>query len=102
MAAGRAERAIREVFACGTGAAVKPVGRLVRAGGEVVAPDTGAEDSVTVRPRRRLVDIRFGRVEDPHGRLRRLVRPRNARPPRTPERSGRSTGGSGTGTGAGL
>ncbi|MFG2589947.1 branched-chain amino acid aminotransferase [Streptomyces sp. NBC_01166] len=65
--------AIREVFACGTGAAVTPVGRLVWRDGEVTAPDTGAEDSVTMRLRRRLVDIQFGRANDPHGWMRRLV-----------------------------
>ncbi|MEV4937063.1 branched-chain amino acid aminotransferase [Streptomyces zaomyceticus] len=65
--------AIREVFACGTGAVVTPVGRLVWTDGEVVAPDTGAEDSVTMRLRHRLVDIQFGRAEDPHGWMRRLV-----------------------------
>ena len=64
---------IREVFACGTGAIVTPVGRLVWDGGEVTAPDTGAEDSVTLRLRRSLVDIQFGRAEDPHGWMHRLV-----------------------------
>ncbi|MEV4945591.1 branched-chain amino acid aminotransferase [Streptomyces sp. NPDC053755] len=65
--------AIREVFACGTGAVVTPVGRLVWNGGEALAPDTGAEDSVTMRLRNRLVDIQFGRAADPHGWMRRLV-----------------------------
>ncbi|MGW4373453.1 branched-chain amino acid aminotransferase [Streptomyces albidoflavus] len=64
---------IREVFACGTGAVVTPVGRLVWEGGEVTAPDTAAEDSVTLRLRRRLVDLQFGRAEDPYGWMRRLV-----------------------------
>lgn len=65
--------AIREVFACGTGAAVTPVGRLVWTDGEVTAPDTDNEDSVTMRLRRRLVDIQFGRAEDTYGWMRRVV-----------------------------
>ncbi|WP_329614928.1 branched-chain amino acid aminotransferase [Streptomyces brevispora] len=64
---------IREVFACGTGAVVTPVGRLVWEDGEVTAPDTGAEDSVTMKLRRRLIDIQFGRTEDHYGWMRRLV-----------------------------
>lgn len=61
------------MFACGTGAAVTPVGRLVWTDGEVTAPDTDNEDSVTMRLRRRLVDIQFGRAEDTYGWMRRLV-----------------------------
>ncbi|MEV6165037.1 branched-chain amino acid aminotransferase [Streptomyces sp. NPDC052052] len=64
---------IREVFACGTGAVVTPVGRLVWNDGEAIAPDTGSESSVTMLLRRRLVDIQFGRAEDPHGWMRRLI-----------------------------
>ena len=47
--------------------------KVVWTDGEVLAPDTGAEDSVTMRLRRRLVDIQFGRADDPHGWMRRLV-----------------------------
>jgi branched-chain amino acid aminotransferase len=64
---------IREVFACGTGAVVTPVGRLVWPDGEVTAPDTGSEESVTMRVRQRLVDLQYGLAEDGHGWMQRLV-----------------------------
>ncbi|MFJ9691488.1 branched-chain amino acid aminotransferase [Kitasatospora sp. NPDC101183] len=64
---------ITEIFACGTGAVVTPVGRLAWADGEAVTPNAGGEDTVTMRLRRRLVDIQYGRAEDPHGWMRRLA-----------------------------
>ncbi|MEU8386905.1 branched-chain amino acid aminotransferase [Micromonospora sp. NPDC048842] len=70
---GVASGAITEVFACGTGAVVTPVGRLVWDGGEVTAPEAGAEGSVTMRLRRHLLDIQYGRAADPHGWMTRLV-----------------------------
>ncbi|MFE9914509.1 branched-chain amino acid aminotransferase [Micromonospora sp. NPDC005553] len=70
---GVASGAITEVFACGTGAVVTPVGRLVWESGEVTAPKAGAEDSVTMRLRRHLLDIQYGRAADPYGWMTRLV-----------------------------
>jgi branched-chain amino acid aminotransferase len=60
---------ITEVFACGTAAVITPVGRLVWDGGEVTAP----EGEVTMRLRKALVDIQYGRAADAHGWLRRLA-----------------------------
>ncbi len=60
---------ITEVFACGTAAVITPVGRLVWDGGEVTAP----EGEVTMRLRKALVDIQYGRAADTHGWMRRLV-----------------------------
>jgi branched-chain amino acid aminotransferase len=60
------------VFACGTAAVITPVGRLVwedGAVGDAEAP-TGP---VTSQIRQRLVDIQYGRAEDTHGWMRRLV-----------------------------
>lgn len=68
---GVASGEITEVFACGTAAVITSVGRLVWDGGEVSAAPAG-EDSVTMRLRRTLVDIQYGRVEDAHGWMRRL------------------------------
>jgi branched-chain amino acid aminotransferase len=71
--AGVASGAITEVFACGTGAVVTPVGRLVWDGGEVDSSRAGADGSVTMRLRRHLVDIQYGRAADPYGWMRRLA-----------------------------
>jgi len=60
---------ITEVFACGTAAVITPVGRLVWDGGEVTAP----EGEVTMRLRKALVDIQYGRATDTHGWMRRLA-----------------------------
>ncbi|MGL4744829.1 MAG: aminotransferase class IV, partial [Dermatophilaceae bacterium] len=64
---------IREVFACGTAAAVTPVGELRWEGGS--APSTAGESGggVTNAIRERLLDIQYGRAEDTHGWLSRLV-----------------------------
>ncbi|HYN28518.1 MAG TPA: branched-chain amino acid aminotransferase [Dermatophilaceae bacterium] len=64
---------IREVFACGTAAVITPVGELRWAGGS--APSTaGAEGGEVTRTlRERLLDIQYGRAEDTHGWLTRLV-----------------------------
>jgi branched-chain amino acid aminotransferase len=60
---------ITEVFACGTAAVITPVGRLVWDGGEVTAP----EGEVTMRLRKALVGVQYGRAADTHGWMRRLV-----------------------------
>ena len=70
---GVASHAITEVFACGTGAAITPVGKLVSDSWEISSPAGGAEDSVTMRLRRQLIGIQYGAAPDPHGWLRRLV-----------------------------
>ncbi len=63
---------ITEVFACGTAAVVTPIGRLAWAGGELTM--AGAEAGpVTAEIRKALVDIQYGRVEDTHGWLHRVV-----------------------------
>jgi branched-chain amino acid aminotransferase len=68
---GVAGGAITEVFACGTAAVITPVGRLVWDGGEVATPQATGE--VSMRLRRKLVDIQYGRAEDSHGWMRRLA-----------------------------
>jgi branched-chain amino acid aminotransferase len=65
--------AITEIFACGTGAVVTPVGRLAWDGGEVVSPSIPDEESVTMRLRAQLIDIQYGHASDPHGWMKRLV-----------------------------
>jgi branched-chain amino acid aminotransferase len=68
---GVASGEITEVFACGTAAVITPVGRLLWEGGEAVTPQAAGE--VSMRLRRRLVDIQYGRAEDTHGWMRRLA-----------------------------
>ena len=68
---GVASGAITEVFACGTAAAVTPLGRLAWEGGEVVMGTRPGE--VTMRVRQALLDIQYGRTTDSHGWLRQLA-----------------------------
>ena len=64
---------IVEVFACGTAAVVTPVGELRWAGGSVDHRREGHEDRYAEAIRARLLDIQYGRVEDAHGWMTRLV-----------------------------
>jgi branched-chain amino acid aminotransferase len=62
---------ITEVFACGTTAVITPIGTLRWRGGEVsTGPDAGP---LTLKLRERLLDVQYGRVEDTHGWMHRLV-----------------------------
>jgi len=73
---GAASGEITEVFACGTAAAVTPVGRLAWQGGEVVIGDHHVDDgvgSVTASIRQALLDVQYGRAADSRGWLTRLV-----------------------------
>ena len=73
---GAASGEITEVFACGTAAVVTPVGRLAWQGGEVAIgdPDTnGGVGAVTSSIRQTLLDVQYGRANDSHGWLTRLV-----------------------------
>ncbi len=63
---------ITEVFACGTAAVITSLGRLVWDGGEL---SMGEEDAgpVTTRIRQALLDVQYGRAEDRHGWMHRVV-----------------------------
>jgi branched-chain amino acid aminotransferase len=63
---------LREVFACGTAAALTPIGTVRSAGGEFVVAD-GGTGAVTARLRQRLVDIQRGRAADDHGWVWRVI-----------------------------
>ncbi len=63
---GVASGRITEVFACGTAAVVTPVGQLKWDGGDVGDADADAGE-LTMKIRRALVDIQFGRAEDTFG-----------------------------------
>jgi branched-chain amino acid aminotransferase len=63
---------ITEVFACGTAAVITPVGVLMWEGGEV-GTDAAEAGPVAGALRQSLLDIQYGRAEDVHGWMRRLV-----------------------------
>lgn len=69
---GAASGEIAEVFACGTAAVVTPVGRLKWSGGEVTM-GTGESGPVTLAIREALVDVQYGRAEDTHGWMTRVL-----------------------------
>lgn len=62
---------IAEVFACGTAAVVTPVGTLKWRGGEVSSSNDAGP--VTLQVRESLLDTQYGRIEDTHGWMYRLV-----------------------------
>ncbi len=73
---GAASGEIAEVFACGTAAVITPVGRLVWSGGAVEIGDHSVNDGVgevAMSLRNALLDVQYGRAEDTHGWMHRLV-----------------------------
>ncbi len=69
---GAASGQVREVFACGTAAVITAVGRLAWSGGEVTVGG-GVIGPVTASVRKALVDLQYGRAEDPRRWMHRLV-----------------------------
>ncbi|TQM96031.1 branched chain amino acid aminotransferase [Ornithinimicrobium humiphilum] len=67
---GVASGEITEVFACGTAAVITPVGRLAWNGGEL---EMAGGHELTLSLRQELLDIQYGRAEDRHGWLYKLV-----------------------------
>ncbi len=63
---------VAEMFACGTGAVVTPIGRLVGREFDVPVGDQGT-GPVTAAVRTQLTDVQHGRAPDVHGWMRRLV-----------------------------
>lgn len=63
---GNEDGVITEVFACGTAAAITPVGSVKSARAAWTVAD-GRPGEVTMRLRERLLDIQTGKAEDPHG-----------------------------------
>ncbi|MCW2544316.1 MAG: branched-chain amino acid aminotransferase [Frankiales bacterium] len=63
---GAADGHVVEVFACGTAAVITPIGALRWPDGEAVAGD-GQPGEVTMKLRKALMDIQYGRAEDTHG-----------------------------------
>ncbi len=63
---------IAELFACGTAAVITPIGRLKDATGEYVV-GAGETGETTAALRKNLLDVQYGRAEDTHGWLRRVL-----------------------------
>ncbi len=63
---------ITEIFACGTAAIITAVGQLKSDDFDVTV-GTGEPGPVTVAALTRLTDIQYGRAEDPHGWIRKVV-----------------------------
>ncbi len=61
---------ITEVFACGTAAVITPVGKLVTSTGSY---GNGSVGEVTLKLRKSLLDLQYGRRSDPHQWMTRLV-----------------------------
>ncbi|MCU1431137.1 MAG: branched-chain amino acid aminotransferase [Actinotalea sp.] len=72
LTAGLQDGTVTEVFACGTAAVVTPIGRLASQDFDLTVGG-GETGPVTASVRRRLTDIQWGRAEDTHGWLHRLV-----------------------------
>lgn len=73
---GTADGTITEVFACGTAAVVTPVGVLRWADGDAVGESVagdGDAGKVTMDIRSALVDVQYGRADDRHGWMHRLI-----------------------------
>ncbi len=63
---------IAEVFACGTAAVITPIGELRTDAGSYLV-NSGEIGETTAALRKALVDIQYGRAEDTHGWLRRIL-----------------------------
>lgn len=70
--AGLEDGSVTEVFACGTAAVVTPIGRLASDDFDLVIGDGGI-GAVTGAVRARLTDIQYGRAEDEHGWMHRVL-----------------------------
>lgn len=68
---GIASGEIVEAFCCGTAAVVSPIRAFVNKDGESLLPDGPGE--ITMRIRKIITDIQFGRAEDTHGWMQRVI-----------------------------
>lgn len=66
VVAGCADGSLLEMFACGTAAVIAPIGRLTVDGRTMTVGD-GEPGPRTLALRNALLDLQYGRAEDPHG-----------------------------------
>ena len=62
---------LKEAFACGTAAVISPIGKVCSASGEFLISG-GVAGPVAMGLRKKLVDIQYGRAEDPHDWIRKV------------------------------
>jgi len=56
---------LKEAFACGTAAVISPIGKVCSGSGDFLISG-GVAGAVAMGMRKKLVDIQYGRVADPH------------------------------------
>jgi branched-chain amino acid aminotransferase len=69
---GLASGNVAELFACGTAAVITPIGILKNHTGSYQV-GSGESGETTMALRQKLLDIQYGRADDTHGWLRRIV-----------------------------
>ncbi len=62
---------LKEAFACGTAAVISPIGKVRSTAGEFLI-NGGAAGPVAMGLRKQLVDIQYGRTNDPHNWIRKV------------------------------
>jgi branched-chain amino acid aminotransferase len=63
---------LKEAFACGTAAVISPIGKVCSASGDF-AISGGAAGPVAMGLRKTLVDIQYGRTNDAHNWIRKVL-----------------------------
>jgi branched-chain amino acid aminotransferase len=63
---------LKEAFACGTAAVISPIGKVCSASGDFLITG-GAAGSVAMGLRKTLIDIQYGRTNDPHNWIRKVL-----------------------------
>jgi branched-chain amino acid aminotransferase len=63
---------LKEAFACGTAAVISPIGKVCSTSGEFLISG-GAAGPVAMGLRKKLVDIQYSRVADPHDWIKKVL-----------------------------
>ena len=63
---------LKEAFACGTAAVISPIGKVCSASGDF-SISGGAAGPVAMGLRKKLVDIQYGRADDPHNWIKKVL-----------------------------
>jgi branched-chain amino acid aminotransferase len=63
---------LKEAFACGTAAVISPIGKVCATSGDFLISG-GAAGPVAMGLRKQLVDIQYGRTNDPHNWIRKVL-----------------------------
>jgi branched-chain amino acid aminotransferase len=63
---------LKEAFACGTAAVISPIGKVRSASGDFLISG-GEAGPVAMGLRKKLIDIQYGRTNDPHNWIRKVL-----------------------------